>query len=91
MSEIIHISTALPSITPALEGTTAAAVSATRADQVEDTVEISRLGRALARAVGESSYRLARVQAIRAQIADGTYESPMRLSGTVDRLIDILG
>lgn len=91
MSEIINISTALPPISTVQDGATATTPSAVRAVATEDTVEISRLGRALARAVGESSFRLARVQAIRTQIADGTYETPLRLNGTVDRLIDILG
>lgn len=37
-----------------------------------------------------SSFRLAMVNAIRARIADGTYETPECINGTVDRLLDVL-
>lgn len=37
-----------------------------------------------------SSFRLAMVNAIRARIADGTYETSERINGTVDRLLDVL-
>lgn len=53
-----------------------------------DPVEISRMGRLLAaEATDTSSLRLAKIQALRAQIADGTFETQERLMGTVDRLI----
>lgn len=53
-----------------------------------DPVEFSRMGRLLASETGDtSSLRLAKIQALRSQIADGTFETQERLMGTVDRLI----
>lgn len=52
-----------------------------------DPVEFSRLGRMLADRPDTSSLRLAKIQALRQQIADGTFETPERISGTVDRLL----
>lgn len=40
--------------------------------------------------IGASSYRLAWVQSIRAEILDGSFETPERIDGTVERLLDIL-
>ena len=57
----------------------------------EDSVEFSSLGRALACGVEESTFSLARIRAIRGQIADGTFETPERINGTVDRLLDVVG
>ena len=56
----------------------------------EDSVEFSAFGRSLGRAVEESSFRIARVRAISAAIADGTYETQERIDGTVRRLLDVL-
>ena len=55
-----------------------------------DSVELSKVGRALARAVDESSFRLARVRSIRSEIEAGTYETANRLDGTVSRMLDVL-
>lgn len=56
-----------------------------------DPVEFSRVGRLLAtEALEASSLRQAKIQALRAQIADGTFETHERLMGTVDRLIQEL-
>ncbi len=52
-----------------------------------DPVEFSRMGRMLAATTDASSMRQAKIQALRAQIADGTFETPERISGTVDRLM----
>lgn len=52
-----------------------------------DPVEFSRMGRLLAAGTEMSSLRLAKIQALRAQIADGTFETQERLMGTVDRII----
>ncbi len=58
---------------------------------IEDTVEFSDFGRALAEATEQSTFRLARVRAVRDEIARGDYETPERLRGTIDRLLDVLG
>lgn len=55
-----------------------------------DSAEFSGAGRALARAVEESSLRLARVRAIRTAISDGTYETFERIEGTVSYLLNVL-
>ena len=56
-----------------------------------DPVEFSRMGRMLAGASDTSSLRLAKIQSIRAEIADGTFETHDRIEGTVDRLVQVLG
>lgn len=56
-----------------------------------DPVEFSRLGRLLAGTQEISSLRLAKIQALRAEIEDGNFETPQRIDGTVDRLIQVLG
>ena len=56
-----------------------------------DTVSLSRFGRVLSHAVEESSFRIARVRAIRAEIESGTYETTERIKGTVERLLDVVG
>ena len=57
----------------------------------EDTVEFSTFGRALAEATEQSTFRLARIRAVRDEIARGDYETPERIRGTIDRLLDVLG
>ncbi len=57
----------------------------------QDTVEISSASRALADTMADSSFRIARVNAIREEVANGTYETPDRIEGTVSRLLDMLG
>jgi anti-sigma28 factor (negative regulator of flagellin synthesis) len=44
----------------------------------------------LAGATDTSSLRQAKIQALRAEIADGTFESQERIDGTVDQLIKVL-
>lgn len=56
-----------------------------------DSVELSSLGKALSRATELSSLSVARVRAIRDQIANGTFETPERINGTVARLLDVIG
>lgn len=55
-----------------------------------DRVEFSSVGRTLSRVAEESSFRIARVRAIRDEIENGTYETPERINGTVERLVDVL-
>lgn len=82
-----------PGASPAT-GATAANVSdrviSGREDIDHDSVEFSPEGLALSRATGRSSLRLARQQSIRAEINAGTYLTPERLQGTVERLLDVL-
>ena len=56
-----------------------------------DTIEFSSIGRELARAVEQSSLRIARTRAIRAEIESGTFETPERINGTAQRLLDVIG
>jgi len=58
---------------------------------IEDLVELSQLGVALSRAEVESRLRTARICEIRAGIKAGTFETPQRVDGTVERLLEILG
>lgn len=58
---------------------------------VQDTVELSPAGIALSRADGQSHVRIARTLEIRAEIKAGTFLTPERVDGTVERLLEILG
>lgn len=69
--------------------TSAPSVIASRIS-AEDTVEFSAGARVLARGVEQSSFRAARSQAIRAEIASGAFETEARLDGTIARLLDVL-
>jgi len=91
MSEIISVSNVtdwrpLSSTLAAYDQT----VDAPEIQQPQDTVEVSPFGKMLAE-VGGSSFRAARLAAIRGEIDAGTFETPERLDGAVSRLIDILG
>ena len=58
---------------------------------VEDTVELSPAGIALSRADVQSRLRIARISEIRAEIRAGTFLTPERIDGTIERLLEILG
>lgn len=55
-----------------------------------ERIEVSSFGDALARAVETSSLRIARTRAIRAEIVAGIYETPERIHGTVERILDVI-
>ena len=55
-----------------------------------DRVEFTNIGRTFSQIAEESSFRIARVRAIRDEIENGTYETPERINGTVERLLDVL-
>jgi len=74
---------------PAVDRPAAASGSAP-AEMVADTVEISSAGRAMANLLHDSSLRAARINAIKAEIEAGTYETADKLQFVADRLIDIL-
>jgi len=67
--------------------------AADQAGPIRDELEISEAARAAeARQPGEvSGIRQDRVNAIRAQIAAGTYETPEKLDAALDRLLDEIG
>jgi negative regulator of flagellin synthesis FlgM len=56
-----------------------------------DRVEISPAAAAAAEAAEGGGMRMELVNQIRAQIANGTYETPDKLSMAVDRLLDAVG
>jgi hypothetical protein len=58
---------------------------------VEDIVELSAAGIALSRADVESRLRIAQIYEVRAEIKAGTFVTPERMDGTVERLLEILG
>lgn len=91
MSAIVNVGST-PAILPfsSTSARTATASESTALSNRADVVEFSPLGRALARAAELSSLSLAKVRAIREEIANGTYETPQRINGTVSRLIDVL-
>ena len=54
------------------------------APQIADQVDISDAARSL-------EQRQDRVEAVRQQIAEGTYETPARLNAAIERLLDEIG
>jgi hypothetical protein len=50
----------------------------------------SRFDEELQQVLSQTSFRLARLRAVRAEIEAGTYETKERVQGAVGRLIDIL-
>jgi len=58
---------------------------------VQDTVELSPTGIAFSRADVQSRLRIVRIDEIRAEIKAGTFLTPERVDGTVERLLEILG
>jgi negative regulator of flagellin synthesis FlgM len=61
------------------------------AEPTGDRVEISPAAEAAVRAADAGEIRQDLVNRIRAQIADGTYETPEKLGAAVDRLLDEIG
>jgi negative regulator of flagellin synthesis FlgM len=68
-----------------------AARSTPPAQPAGDQVEISPAAEAVVRASESGQIRQDLVNRIRAQIADGTYETPEKLNAAVDRLLDEIG
>lgn len=58
--------------------------------RMEDSVDFSLAARSLSEAMESSSMRQAQIHAVRAEIANGTYESPERLAATARRLLDVI-
>jgi len=63
----------------------------TGATQITDEVEISPAARQAEASQSAGEVRQDRVQSIRAQIAEGTYETPEKLEIAVARLLDEIG
>ena len=59
--------------------------------KIQDEVNISDAARLVEQVKQAPDIRQDRVQAIRAQIASGTYETPARLDAAVSRLLDEIG
>jgi len=53
-------------------------------------VEFSRSETAIALAAARSSLSIARTRALRGAIDAGTFETPARINGTVERLLDVI-
>jgi negative regulator of flagellin synthesis FlgM len=59
--------------------------------QIADQVDISDAARALDEVHQMPDIRQDRVDAVRQQIADGTYETPDKLDAALERLLDEIG
>lgn len=91
MESVISIVSVQAEQTPRVATATLATTAGSAAVREEpDTLELSPRAEAVARAVQQSTQRLARTAAIREEIASGTFERPERIEGTVDRLMDLL-
>lgn len=88
---IVSIVSAYPSVrlSPLAPPRSPSFAPATR-DINGERIEVSSFGGALARAVETSSLRIARARAIRAEIVAGIYETPERIHGTVERILDVI-
>ncbi|MFT3784584.1 MAG: flagellar biosynthesis anti-sigma factor FlgM [Tepidisphaeraceae bacterium] len=58
--------------------------------RASDRVELSGLDHIMAK-LKTNDVRTDKVQAIRQQIAEGTYETPEKLDGAIDKLLDEIG
>ncbi len=90
MAEITNISNITPIAVRSRESYPQSVGRQTATQGIEDRVEISEAGRVLARHEDASSYRRARVEAVRQEIDAGTYVTPERIQGTIDRLLELL-
>ena len=93
MSRIIDIGPFLPRVSPAAPAP-AQRNSTNPSPQVEspDIVEFSQEGRALSSQMHDGSIlSVAKAAAIRSEIASGGFETPERMKGTIDRLLDVIG
>ncbi len=90
MSEILSIGSVWPTYTSA-RPSTGFTVHRTQPDpDTQGGVAAPRLPDNLRQITEQSSLRQARVRAVRAEIGNGTYETPERINGTVDRLLDVI-
>jgi hypothetical protein len=89
VNSIGNASTTPPVFPPYSSVPTPQALARRMAD-VQD-VQRARADSALADAVLDSSFRIARTRAIRAEILNSTYETPERIDKTVERLLDVIG
>jgi len=89
MSEILPVGGSVPPLATRLAGV-----------RVEPNVRLAppptrsdpptRFDEELQRVLSRTSFRLARLRAVRADIEAGTFETKERIQGTVGRLIDVL-
>jgi len=61
------------------------------APQIADQVDISDAARSLEQVREMPEMRQDRVEAVRQQIAEGTYETPGKLNAAIERLLDEIG
>lgn len=90
MNEIAPLNAAL-TLTPTLgsRGLPAPAASAP-AGSAGDSLELSETAQIIGRLPGLTPPRAEKIAQIRQAIQDGAYETPERLEGTLDRLMDVL-
>ena len=92
VTAIINVISQPPSASPAAPLVRRPApFGASRYPTPTDTVELSTIADSLAKGIETSSLSLARTRAIREQIARGAFETPERIEGTVERLLDTIG
>ena len=63
----------------------------TQQKAIADKVQLSHVNHLLATLKAGGDIRAAKVEAVRAQLKAGTYESEAKLDAAIDRLIDDLG
>ena len=91
MSAIINIGSVhmLPPSAPAVVPMRSSHPSVDRTACEDGTT--SRFGRTLVQAIEQSSLSIARARALRAEIQSGVFETPERIDGTIERLLDVIG
>ena len=89
MSEILPVGGSAPPIAIRL-GTVRIEPSARPVTQPPPKEAPLRFDEELQKVLSQTSFRLARLRAVRADIEAGTFETKERIQGTVGRLIDVL-
>lgn len=92
MTEIVNANLPISNVyaVPPLPSAPGQAHPAVSSSPSVDTVELSQAGLALQEGQDLSSLSQAKVRAVRAEIQAGTFESPQRIEGTIDRVLDVL-
>ena len=83
--------TVLKRLVPRIRHGAASSTSQVESPKIQDEVNISDAARLVEQVKQAPDIRQDRVQAIRAQIASGTYETAGKLDVAVNRLLDEIG
>ncbi len=87
MSELLSIG----GVAPPATGRLGSELQPASWDNPPNAPSFPRFDEELQRVLAQTSFRRARARAIRVEIESGAYETPERIRGTVERLLDVIG